>query len=305
MWGAHAPRTWDHAASWLVQLCKFVSRSPTPGIHPSRLSLFLWHYLFKSPRPLPCLIYTRKGAGQCKHDNDNKNSGKRLWFKPSTLPIFLILSYPGPIFFHRVPRPKFRFFAHAHLSPDPRPFSSKPPLPLPPTPPPPPPPPLTPVLPHVSIENIFSICHISERSHNSKYKICGFENFARSYNKTLDQFQIKVMIKTTNHVGEERRSVPPTPWVLPPWCGEHTHHAPGTTQQAGLCSCVNLCPDPLPQKFIPVACHCFYDIICLNRPAPFLVLFIQGRGRGNVNTIMIIKTVASDCGSNPLPRPFF
>ena len=91
----------------------------------------------------------------------------------------------------------------------------------------------------------------------------------------------------------------------PPWCGEHTHHAPGTTQQAGLCSCVNLCPDPLPQEFIPVACHCFYNIICLNRPAPFLVLFIQGRGRGNVNTIMIIKTVASDCGSNPLPRPFF
>ena len=32
---------------------------------------------------------------------------------------------------------------------------------------------------------------------------------------------------------------------------KHMHHAPGTTQQAGLCSCVNLCPDPLPQGFNP------------------------------------------------------
>ena len=32
---------------------------------------------------------------------------------------------------------------------------------------------------------------------------------------------------------------------------------------------------------------------CLHRPAPFQ---IQGRGRGDVNTRMIIKTVASDCG---------
>ena len=35
--------------------------------------------MFPSPRPLPCInIYTRKGAGRWKHENDNKNSGKRL-----------------------------------------------------------------------------------------------------------------------------------------------------------------------------------------------------------------------------------
>ena len=25
------------------------------------------------------ILITRKGAGRCKHENDNKNSGKRLW----------------------------------------------------------------------------------------------------------------------------------------------------------------------------------------------------------------------------------
>ena len=34
VWGAHTSRTWDHAASWLVQLCKFVSWLPTPGVQP-------------------------------------------------------------------------------------------------------------------------------------------------------------------------------------------------------------------------------------------------------------------------------
>ena len=38
---------------------------------------------------------------------------------------------------------------------------------------------------------------------------------------------------------------------------------------------------------------------CFHRPAPFLVYIQQGTGRGDWNTKMIIKTVASDCGLRP------
>ena len=50
----------------------------------SLATVFIIILVFTSPRPLPCInIYTRKGAGRCKHENDNKNSGKRLWMKTS------------------------------------------------------------------------------------------------------------------------------------------------------------------------------------------------------------------------------
>ena len=41
----HAPHTWDHAASWLVQLCKFVSRPPTPENWPLYPSPFFFSSL--------------------------------------------------------------------------------------------------------------------------------------------------------------------------------------------------------------------------------------------------------------------
>ena len=44
-----------------------------------------------------------------------------------------------------------------------------------------------------------------------------------------------------------------------------------------------------------VACHCFYYHFRVSI-APPPSLFIQGRGRGDGNTKVIIKTVASDCG---------
>ena len=35
-------------------------------------------FWLQKPVPRAGFIYTRKGAGQCKHENNNKNSGKRL-----------------------------------------------------------------------------------------------------------------------------------------------------------------------------------------------------------------------------------
>ena len=125
------------------------------------------------------------------------------------------IPYPSPIF-SSLPRPVFfliflpgtpaqnsDFLPPPHPSdPAPCPFFVKsPPTPAPLTP-------GSPVLPHVSNKTSYEIlwsleamrpwlynlshscraaCHISERSHNSKYKSRGFEKFARSYNETTYQ----------------------------------------------------------------------------------------------------------------------
>ena len=105
---------------------------------------------------------------------------------------FLILSYPRPIFFIGYPAQNSDYLAMPISPLTPAHFSSKGPLPLRPHPHPPNPRAL--VLPHVSIESWIFFQDV----------------FYVSF-----KFQIKVMIKTTNHVGEKRGSVPQTPWVLP------------------------------------------------------------------------------------------
>ena len=52
----------------------------------SLATVFIIIFVFPSPRPLPCInnylyVYTRKGVGRWKHENNDKNSGKRLWLQ--------------------------------------------------------------------------------------------------------------------------------------------------------------------------------------------------------------------------------
>ena len=61
-----------------VRLVNSDSVNPDPTTQ-SLATVFIIIFVFPSPRPLPYInIYTRKGAGRWKHENDNKNSGKRL-----------------------------------------------------------------------------------------------------------------------------------------------------------------------------------------------------------------------------------
>ena len=55
-------------------------------LRPQSLATVLYYFPVSIAPPLPCMnnhlyIYTRKGAGRWKHENNNKNSDKRLWLQ--------------------------------------------------------------------------------------------------------------------------------------------------------------------------------------------------------------------------------
>ena len=86
----HWVRSRDHrghseltvSSRWQFFSHGLISRSQFPPMiyaldSQSLATVFIIILVFTSPRPLPCKN-TRKGAGRCKHENDNKNSGKQL-----------------------------------------------------------------------------------------------------------------------------------------------------------------------------------------------------------------------------------
>ena len=84
---------------WRTRRRGHLDHACMPPTH-NRLPLFLLSFSCLH-RPAPFLIHTRKGVGRCKHENDNKNSGKRLCPHSQSLAtvfiIILVFTSPRPL----------------------------------------------------------------------------------------------------------------------------------------------------------------------------------------------------------------